>query len=463
MMIRIFRHYISGVYLGLFVLETVIFFLSMRYGHDVRFLYTDSWYSNEYVYLSSAIFTLVLAFANTGIGLYRRSIGWSDYNLLSRSGVSFFVATLALIIIYYTFPAFTVARSVLVYALAFSFTGMLIIRYIFYKTIKHNKLQKKILVIGSGNKAKKLIGSNDNYLHKGFRVCACVALEPTEINEDGVRIITDAAELVEATDELDIDEIVVALDDRRSKLPMDELLDCKMYGIDVIDLLTFYEREQAIIDLENIYPSWFVFSDGFAGGDFRSLEKRFNDVIASLILLLVSWPFMLIVAIAILMESRFKGPILYRQVRVGEMDKEFEVLKFRSMRTDAEMHGAQMASKNDNRVTKVGTVIRKFRLDELPQIWNVLRGDMSFVGPRPERPHFVDQFDKNIPYYRKRHRVKPGITGWAQLCYPYGDNEYDAMRKLQYDLYYVKNYSLFLDFTIIIHTVEVILWGKGAR
>jgi sugar transferase (PEP-CTERM system associated) len=435
----------------------------MRYGHDARFFYTDSWYSDEYVDLSSLIFALIVSFSNIGIGLYRRSINWKDYKLLSRVVVSFAAATLALIIVYYTVPEFTIARSVLVYALGFSFIGMLTVRSLFYRYIKHNKLRKKILVIGAGEKARKLINSNDEYMHKGFQVCACMALEGPEVRVENLQVLTDPNELLSVVNEFCIDEIVIAVDDRRSRLPMDELLDCKVYGVDVVDLVTFYEREKAVIDLDNIFPSWFVFSDGFAGGDFRAMEKRFIDIVASLLLLSVSWPFMLLVAIAIVVESRFKGPVLYRQMRVGELDKNFEVLKFRSMRTDAEMNGVQMACKNDVRVTRVGAVIRKFRLDELPQIWNVLRGDMSFVGPRPERPHFVDQFAEHIPYYRKRHRVKPGITGWAQLCYPYGENEYDAIQKLQYDLYYVKNYSLFLDLTIIIHTVEVILWGKGAR
>ncbi len=462
-MIRIFRHYISGVYLGLFLLEFGLFFASMRFGHDFRFLQLESWYSDDYVLLSSLIFAVVLSVTNIGMGLYRRSISTNEYNVISRIGVSFIIGTVALILVYYAVPEFTIARSVLVYALGFSFTGMLFLRMLFYRFVKENKLKKKILVIGAGHKAEKLIGSNEHYLHKGFQVCACLPLEGAEIEVEDCRLVNGAGELLQVARECGIDEIVVAVDDRRSRLPMDELLDCKMYGIDVIDLLTFYEREKSIIDLENIYPSWFVFSDGFAGGDFRALEKRVVDIVASLILLSVSWPAMLLVAIAILIESRFRGPILYRQTRVGEMDESFDVLKFRSMRTDAEMHGARMASENDDRITRVGAVIRKFRLDELPQIWNVLRGDMSFVGPRPERPLFVDQFAETIPYYRKRHRVKPGITGWAQLCYPYGANEYDAVQKLQYDLYYVKNYSLFLDLIIMIHTVEVVLWGKGAR
>ena len=230
-----------------------------------------------------------------------------------------------------------------------------------------------------------------------------------------------------------------------------------------MNIMGFYEREQGIISLENVHPSWLVFCDGFAQGDFRSLEKRFFDMLASLLLLSISWPIMLLTALAIFLESGLKGPILYRQIRVGENNQNFEVLKFRSMKTDAEKNGAQWAQQNDNRITIVGRVIRKFRIDELPQIYNVFRGDMSFVGPRPERPEFVRGFNECIPYYRERHRVKPGITGWAQLCYPYGADENDTIQKLQYDLYYVKNYSLFLDLSIMMNTVEVILWGKGAR
>lgn len=324
-------------------------------------------------------------------------------------------------------------------------------------------MRKKILVIGVGNNASKLVSSNDEYIHRGFEITACLNLNDAPVVVKDYKIISVFDSIFSVAIDLDIDEIVMALDDRRCKFPMDDLLDCKVHGIDVVDLLTFYEREKSMIDLDNIYPSWFVFSDGFSTSGFRNYSKRLVDIIASTVLLIISWPFMLIVTCAIYIESGFKGPILYRQTRVGAFDKNFDVIKFRSMRTDAELNGAQWAQENDSRVTRVGAFIRKVRLDELPQIWNVFRGDMSFVGPRPERPKFVDQFDKNIPYYRKRHRVKPGITGWAQLCYPYGANEYDAIQKLQYDLYYVKNYSLFLDLTIIVHTIEIILWGKGAR
>ncbi|MDV3242705.1 MAG: exopolysaccharide biosynthesis polyprenyl glycosylphosphotransferase, partial [Methylocaldum sp.] len=203
---------------------------------------------------------------------------------------------------------------------------------------------------------------------------------------------------------------------------------------------------------------------GFRYSGFQQLSKRAFDVLASLALLAVSWPIMLLTALAIVLESGWRAPVFYHQVRVGKNWRLFKVIKFRSMRTDAEKDGkARWATRNDDRVTRVGRFIRKTRIDELPQLFNVLKGEMSFVGPRPERPEFVEKFAETIPYYSERHRVKPGITGWAQLCYPYGSNYQDAIEKLQYDLYYVKNYSLFLDFLIMLQTIEVVVWGKGAR
>jgi sugar transferase (PEP-CTERM system associated) len=215
--------------------------------------------------------------------------------------------------------------------------------------------------------------------------------------------------------------------------------------------------------LETLTPSWLVFSDGFVSDGMRPLVKRLFDLFASILLLGVSWWVMLLTILAIYFEDGFGAPVLYRQTRVGFRDKAFKVIKFRSMRVNAEQNGAQWAREKDDRVTRVGKIIRKSRIDELPQLFNVLKGEMSFVGPRPERPEFVEGFQKRIPYYQERHRVKPGITGWAQLCYPYGASESDTWQKLQYDLYYVKNYSLFLDLAIMMSTVEVVLWGRGAR
>jgi sugar transferase (PEP-CTERM system associated) len=463
LMVKIFHHYISKVFICLFIIEFFVFFAAMHYGSELRFLYTDSWYSERYIDLASLIFAITLSVCFVGIGLYRRSIGWSDYELLSRTAVAFSVAIFIFVSIYYVFPEFLIARSVLAFALIFAFSGMILSRLIFKKLIGQKALRRNILVIGSGKNAQKIIDSNKDYIHKGFQVIGCLAIENEPIAVKQSLILNDQKNLVTLAKQYQIDEIVIALDDRRSAMPVDELLDCKFSGIEIIDLLSFFEREKAYIDLDILYPSWIVFSDKFAIRGLRTIIKKLVDITMSLILLVLTFPIMLLTTLAICIESGCREPIFYRQTRVGAHNKPFEILKFRSMTTDAEKHGIQFAKDNDARITRVGSFIRKCRIDELPQIFNVLNGKMSFVGPRPERPEFVAEFDNSIPYYTERHRVKPGITGWAQLRYPYGENEYDAIQKLQYDLYYVKNYSLFLDLTIIIHTIEVVLWGKGSR
>ena len=462
-MIRIFRHHISSTYLGLIAIESSLFFAAMYFGSKVRFLTIESWYTEHDITLASIIFAIILSLSCSVVGLYRRSLSWEDYNLLRRMCVSFFIAFLIVTQIYYSFPEFLIARSVLGYALLFGFFGMVISRYLFYKFANIERLKRRVLVIGGGEKAHALTSLNDSFIHKSFKIVGFFVLPNEHLVIDNDQIIYANKNLPEICEELNIDEIVIALDDKRLKLPIDQLLDCKMLGTTIMDIIVFYEREKGIISLNDLYPSWFIYSDGFAHGDFKAAGKRGFDILASLLLLSVAWPFMIITALAIMLEAGPKGSVIYRQQRVGENNKNFDVLKFRSMRIDAEKNGAQWAKQNDNRITRVGGFIRKCRIDELPQIFNVLKGEMSFVGPRPERPEFVHGFEQRIPYYRERHRVKPGITGWAQLCYPYGANEYDTIQKLQYDLYYVKNYSLFLDFSIMLNTVEIILWGKGAR
>lgn len=257
------------------------------------------------------------------------------------------------------------------------------------------------------------------------------------------------------------EEIVVAVEDRRG-LPVDELLECRLRGIGVVDALTFWEREAGQIDFAHAGPGWLTFSGGFAFDQRHRLYKRVTDVVISLAFLLFILPLGLLVALAIRLES--PGPIFYRQERVGLNGRVFKVWKFRSMRSDAERDGVpQWANSTDDRVTRIGRFIRKVRLDEVPQILNVLVGDMSFIGPRPERPFFVEQLKQQIPYYDLRHRVRPGITGWAQVNYPYGASVDDAKRKLAYDLYYLKKNDLLLDFAILVQTVRVILFAHGAR
>jgi sugar transferase (PEP-CTERM system associated) len=254
------------------------------------------------------------------------------------------------------------------------------------------------------------------------------------------------------------------MDERRGNLPVKELLDARLKGVQVIDLLEFMERESGKIRIDLVNPGWLIFSSGFRISRLREFSQRTVDLVASATLIFFSWPIMLLVAAAIMLEDGIRAPVLYRQCRVGKGGVPINVLKFRSMSVDAESDGkAVWATENDSRITKVGNILRNVRLDELPQLFNVLRGQMSLVGPRPERPEFVNELQESIPYYAERHAVKPGVTGWAQLKYSYGASEEDAIEKLQYDLYYIKNQSLLLDIMIILQTVEVVLWGKGAR
>ena len=277
------------------------------------------------------------------------------------------------------------------------------------------------------------------------------------------RMVTRPPDLFHWALQNEVDEIVVAMDDRRSDFPTEEFLECRLAGIDILELATFLERESGKVRLDVANPSWIVLGEGFRESALQQAVERLFDIVASLLLLVVGLPLMALTALAIRIEDGWRAPVFYRQLRVGRYNKNFELIKFRSMREDAEDDGPVWASTNDPRVTRVGRLIRKVRIDELPQLLNVLRGDMSLVGPRPERPEFVEQLAKTLPYYRGRHAVKPGITGWAQLYYQYGSTDQDALEKLQYDLYYVKHRSLVLDLAIVLQTVEVVLWGKGAR
>ena len=329
--------------------------------------------------------------------------------------------------------------------------------------------QRRVLILGSGQQALRaaaqLTGPEGRI---SARLIGFVPGSGPTLLEDSRR--TPRLELAGRTlRELclaeDVDEIIIAQDERRGAggLPVDALLDCKFDGIAVTDLSSFLERETGTLEIAQLRPSWLVFSQGFAQ-PLRKGSKRAFDVLVSLGLLASSWPLMLLAALAIKLEDGWRAPVFYRQARVGLNGRSFDVVKFRSMRTDAEQFGqAQWAEADDPRVTRVGRILRKARLDELPQLANILKGDMAFVGPRPERPVFVKGFNGGIPFYAERHRVKPGLTGWAQINYPYGASAEDARRKLEYDLYYVKNYSLLLDLLILIRTVEVVLIGKGAR
>jgi sugar transferase (PEP-CTERM system associated) len=343
-------------------------------------------------------------------------------------------------------------------------TCVLATRVGFLKISDSDIFRRSVVVVGTGVRAARIAelvdrGRNRYFVPKAF-VHACGDLRlvmgaPLDLDRT-----EDDRALARYAHDIGAREIVVATDERRG-MPVGQLLHCKVEGINVVDYQTFWERENSRIDIEALQPSWLIYSDGFRISPFNNAMKRAFDIIVSLGLLVCALPVMAITAIVVRLES--PGSALYRQERVGFGGTSFNILKFRSMRDDAERDGIRWAANGDSRVTRVGNVIRKFRIDELPQLFNVLRGDMSFVGPRPERPFFVDQLAKAIPFYGERHSVKPGITGWAQVNYPYGASIEDAKQKLAYDLYYVKNRTVFLDLVILVNTVRVILFSEGAR
>ena len=464
-MYRVHRHYVPKIYVFLFVLELGVLVLSVYLGAFLRFGENSevAWVSYGELFIRAILFAVVVMICIIGMGLYQRHMRADKKELVWRVCVSFLLGSLFLMFIYYLFPGLLIGRGVFMFALLISLSSIVFIRIMTIDFVSENGGTSTVLVLGAGKNATvietQLRRKTDRL---GLNIVGYVPVggESPHVSEE--RLIREKTNLLSLAQLYQVDEIIVAVDERRDMLPVKELLDCKMSGYEVVDQLAFFERQSGKVMLEMLTPGWLVFSDGFRFGQIRSYSKRIFDIVVSLLVLGITWPVMLLVACAIKLDDR--GPVIYQQVRVGCNWRLISVLKFRSMRVDAEKGGeARWAAADDDRITRVGRIIRKLRIDELPQIFNVLKGEMSFVGPRPERPKFVDQFSENIPYYGERHCVKPGITGWAQISYPYGDSEKDAREKLQYDLYYVKNYGLLFDLMIIVQTVAAVLWSKGGR
>jgi len=469
MSLRIFRHYVSVPLLLLVLAELAVHVGAIFLAGIVRFLEV------EFQLVSvegEPVNTLPLALAyagtmmtvSTALGLYSGQSHHNDREYRVRYLASFAAAGVVLPILYYAIPGLALGRGIVALGLAFSFLGTYAVRLLFFRAIDHDALKRRVLVLGSGSRALEVealllrLGRSATYRVVGFVPCGDAQLQPVRS-----QTFAEGTDLRELARKHRVDEIVVGVRDRRNgHVSMQQLLECKLDGVSVVDLPTFFEREIGFVELQTLSKSWLVFSEGFYKNVRRNLLKQSFDIAVSAVMLILTLPTMVLAAIAILLESGL--PILYRQTRVGENGRTFEILKFRSMRVDAEKDGvARWASQNDARVTRVGRFLRRSRIDELPQLFNVLKGDMSFVGPRPERPPFVTDLTREIPVYPTRHAVKPGITGWAQICYPYGASVEDAAKKLQFDLYYVKNHSLFLDLVILLQTAQVVLYGKGAR
>lgn len=405
--------------------------------------------------------------AVTVVGLAAMGLYQSQHRRLSREAVAARIAAalgltaLTETAIFFLLPVFALGRGVFALSIVISFVLVVIGRALLARFLADDTFRRRILIYGAGNMAASLLALRRRTDQRGFKIVGFVPAPGDRYVIEDPRVLKGDPDLVALTEGEAIDEIVVAMDDKRRGFPLAELLRCKFAGVDVIEIIGFLERESGKVDVERLNPSWLVFSDGFTRRPSRRIASRSLDLLGALLLLAVAWPFMILVALAILAEDG--APVLYRQTRVGLLGRPFELLKFRSMAKEAEAAGAQWAQKGDTRVTKVGRIIRKIRFDELPQIFNILRGEMSLVGPRPERPEFVESLARKIPYYHERHCVKPGLTGWAQLQYPYGASEKDALEKLRYDLFYVKNQSLLLDVMILLQTAEVVIWQKGSR
>jgi sugar transferase (PEP-CTERM system associated) len=462
-MIRIFSHYIPIRTLFLVGLESLVLVLSIYFGLALSGLSPESSAAQPVSVAPMvgllAIFVLITM---TAMGLYdsevREAVGVTLLRLVLAFVLGLILSALAITFM----PSFALGPHALMSAFAVALAGSAVTRLVVVGWIGPHAFQKRVLVLGTGSRAasvEELVKGKDDYI----KIVGYLPTQPAQNHVDTGRILPRTESLLEAVNRHRVNEVVIAVRDRRGGvLPVQELLECRLRGIAITDLASFFERERCQLHLESLNMSWMIFGEGFRQGFVRETVKRFFDVATSAVLVLLTLPVMLLTALCIFLEDG--GPVFYRQERVGQGGNIFTIFKFRSMRNDAERDGRpRWAGADDDRTTMIGRLIRKLRIDELPQILNVLRGDMSFVGPRPERPFFVEQLATKIPYYAARHSIKPGITGWAQVRYPYGASLDDAVEKLQYDLYYVKNHTLFLDIMVLIETVQVVLWGKGAR
>ncbi|MBY6014042.1 TIGR03013 family PEP-CTERM/XrtA system glycosyltransferase [Qipengyuania gaetbuli] len=462
-MFRIFKHYIPYEVMLLCALDLLLLVLAGEAGWHLRTFQLQMDPGPFRDRLPAVIgFAVIVWLATIAVGTYTpialRSMRFATARIFVALGLGIFAISFVNLVL----PGTALWRSILLYAMAIGLVLLVVNRLLMSRIIDKDAFRRRVLVLGAGPRAQKIVDLSRRP-DAGFKVLACLWMGtgPGEKIE-GALDRASVGDLGKYVASIGAQEVVLAMQERRNALPLKDLLRVKTKGVDVSDLSGFLERETGRLDLDTLNPSWLIFSDGFTAGQrLSSIAKRAFDVVVSLALLVTTLPLILLFALLVKLES--KGPAFYRQQRVGLFGQNFMIPKLRSMRQDAETHGAKWAEKDDPRITRVGRFIRTVRIDELPQLWSVLKGEMSFVGPRPERPQFVRELEAELPYYAERHMVKPGITGWAQINYPYGASMADSRRKLEYDLYYAKNYSPFLDVLILLQTARVILWPDGAR
>jgi sugar transferase (PEP-CTERM system associated) len=396
--------------------------------------------------------------------LYDLRAGLHGSKLFLHVFKSLAAAAVVLAVMFYLMPSMVLGRGVLLLSMG-GIVGVISgWRWFFQSLLTMRQLTMKVLIVGTGEEARRVARELLERRSFGYEIMGFIDDDPAKLGISIVnpRVIGNSEQLSEIVERERVDKIVIALPDRRGKLPLQALLACKLRGVEVEEGTTFYEQLSGRVMLENLRPSWLIFSQGFTVLPLTQLGKRLFDMVLAIVGLVVGLPLAILIAVLIKLDSY--GPIFFTQERVGQYSKLFTLIKFRSMCVDAEGEtGPVFANQYDSRVTRVGRFLRVSRLDELPQLLNVLAGDMSFVGPRPERPFFVKQFEKAIPYYDQRLSVKPGVTGWAQVNYSYGASAEDTVEKLQFDLYYIKNMSIWLDLCILLKTLKIVVLGQGAR
>lgn len=465
-MFRICHHFIPRIATVLLLIEMLILVSAPYLAAWLRFAEPPHQFTQHISNFgaSAVAYALLTVFSMAALGMYelhsRQSMRASEF----RVAPAFVIGACLTVATYYNFPNLYLGRGVLGITLLLSFGGILSLRLLLFRFFKFRFLKHNVVFLGDAELAKECMEmAENNRFRDRFQVVGIIPLHNDQTSVRGAFLLPNNESLMSIARKYDVHEIVISLKHWRDiNVPIHQLLECKINGITVTPISPFFEREVNQIQINYLQPSWLLFGEGFSESTLRGFAKRTVDLLAASFLLLLTFPIMVLAALAIVIEDG--SPVLYRQERVGKKGKTFMVLKFRSMRKDAEKSGSpEWAKVDDTRVTRAGRVTRKTRIDELPQIINVLKGEMSFVGPRPERPYFVSQLCEQIPFYNMRHSIKPGITGFAQVRYQYGASVEDAVQKLQYDLYYVKNHSLFLDLLIIIDTVQVVLFSKGSR
>lgn len=410
-----------------------------------------------------ASFSLSLISVNSAIGLYRRDSARRDGVWIRAAAAAAIGTTILYIAVRALAPPLSWHINTPFALLPYAFV-VASLRPLLYAMRNAGIGLRRILILGNSADALAVQERLSNSWNQIFEIVGVLPVgEQTADCLGALRVFDRDTNLWKLVSEMKVNEVIVAAREQRGGvLPLRDLLECRIRGVNILDQTAFFERVHGEFPIESLKASWLIYGRGFEQGLGRRIAKRSTDLIVSSVLLLLALPVMLLAAIAIRLEGR--GPVIYRQERVGQGGRTFQVLKFRSMRSDAERDGvAQWAHANDPRITRVGRVIRKTRIDELPQLVNVLRGEMSIVGPRPERPAFVDRLKRELRFYDVRHSIKPGLTGWAQVRFNYAASLEDSQRKLQFDLYYVKNHTLGLDVRILFETVRVVLRGEGAR